>query len=126
MGHDVHDQLPDVAYLHPTRELECVPTLVPAAAWKRLTGRARRELKARAGGRITDWIAGVADNGGVWAVVLGPAGLHVATPVAASRTWTYYGWNFQPDSLTTLEQALTGPVASPAEDDLPPAGEPLL
>ncbi|SRR5712691_2615909 len=130
MSPDLHDRLPDSAYVHRTAALELSGTLDPDTARKRLTGRARRELRSRADGQIVDLMAGQADQSGdrVWAVVLGRTGLHIASAASEPRTWTFSSWRFQPGSMTTVTRAFTADAAEPAEADPDPqdGGEPLL
>jgi hypothetical protein len=78
------------------------------------------ELSARAGGERIDWVAGQAEGSGrsrVWALVLGPAGLQIASPGPAERTWTYSGWSFQPESLTSVAQTIVVDATEPPEAD---------
>jgi hypothetical protein len=128
MSGGVHDRLPDAAYLHRTDTLQYGSTLGRHDAWQHLTGRVRRELKARVGGRVIDWVAGQADESGdrVWAAVLGPAALQVASPGSDKQTWTYSGWRFEPGSLTTVTPAITGDAQDPPETDPAEGDEPLL
>jgi hypothetical protein len=129
MDGNLRDRLPDGAYLHRAQELTCVPGLEREHAWQRLSEEAQRELTSRAGGEIIDWVAGRAGDAGdasAWAVVLGHAGLHLALPGASERTWTYSGWRFQPDSLTTLTRTITAQTASARVGYHPEGEDPLL
>jgi hypothetical protein len=125
----LHDRLPDSAYVHGTGALELVPTLDPDDAWQRLTRSARRELRTLTGGRKIDWVAGQVDQSGdgrVWAAVLGPTGLHIASPGSDTQTWTFASWRFRPGSLTSGTHKITTDSAQPPEADRPDGEEPLL
>ena len=130
MSPELHDRLPDAAYLHRAETLELDPGgLEPDAAWNRLTEQARAELKERAGGQIIDWMAGQTDSSRtrVWAVVLGPAGLQVASAGADASTWTYSGWRFEPGSLATTTHAIAEDATGLSDADPHQASEePLL
>jgi hypothetical protein len=129
MDHDLRDRLPDDAYLHRARELACVPGMDRDRAWQCLSAGVQRELSSLAGGQIIDWVAGQAGDaadGSVWAVVLGLAGMHIATPAVPEGRWAYSGWRFRPDSLTTLTRTITERAASARVGCRPASEEPLL
>ena len=127
MNNGIHDRLPDAAYVHPATVLRVSPALHKDTAWRRLGRSTRRELVVRAGGERLDWVAGQAEERGrsrVWAAVLGPASLQLASPGPADRTWTYSGWSFRPGSLTSVAQTIAVDATEPPEADQAGSDEP--
>jgi hypothetical protein len=122
MSPELHDRLPDGAYLHRSESLELAFNVPDSeTAWLRLTDSARQELAERVGGQIIDRFAGQSDQASdrVWAVALGPAGLYVASAGSDDRSWIFSGWRFQPGSLTTVTDTITEDYAGPEDSSGP-------